>query len=54
MTVQQLFNRLRQYPDWTVDVIIENTKTKMFDDIKDVTVDTRNGNIILVKKENKQ
>lgn len=52
MTVRQFFDRLRDYPNWDVDIVIENQRTKMLDDVVDIVCDERNGNLIIVKKEN--
>lgn len=52
MTVKDFFDKLRMYPNWDVDIVIENQKTKMLDDIVDIICDERNGNLIIVKKEN--
>ncbi len=52
MTIRQFFDRLRNYPDWDKDIVIENKKTKMLDDIVDIICDERNGNLIIIKKEN--
>ena len=52
MTVRQFFDLLRKYPDWDKDIVIENQKTKMLDDIVDIVCDERNGNLIIVKREN--
>lgn len=52
MTVREFFDRLRDYPDWNKDIVIENKQTKMFDDIVDIICDERNGNLIIVKREN--
>ena len=52
MKVYELFDILRKYPDWNVDILIENSEKKVLDDIVDVVADERNGNLIIVKKEN--
>lgn len=52
MTVRNFFDLLRKYPDWDKDIVIENQKTKMLDDIVDIVCDERNGNLIIVKREN--
>lgn len=52
MTVRDFFDKLRMYPDWDKDIVIENQKTKMLDDIVDIVCDERNGNLIIVKREN--
>jgi hypothetical protein len=52
MTVRQFFDLLRRYPDWDKDIVIENKKTKKLDDIVNIVCDERNGNLIIVKKEN--
>lgn len=52
MSVRQFFDLLRRYPDWDKDIVIENQKTKMLDDIVDIVCDERNGNLIIVKREN--
>jgi len=52
MTIRQFFDRLRDYPDWDKDIVIENKKTKMLDDIVDIVCDERNGNLIIVKRDN--
>ena len=52
MTVREFFDRLRAYPDWDKDIVIENQRTKMLDDVVDIVCDERNGNLIIVKKEN--
>jgi hypothetical protein len=52
MTVREFFDRLRDYPDWNKDIVIENKQTKMLDDIVDIVCDERNGNLIIVKREN--
>ena len=52
MLIRDFFDRLRMYPDWDKHVIIENQKTKMLDDIVDIVCDERNGNLIIVKREN--
>ena len=54
MKVKTFFDRLRQYPDWDVDLVIENRQTKMLEDIMDIVVDERNGNLIIVKKQEKK
>lgn len=54
MKVKTFFERLRQYPDWDVDLVIENKQTKMLDDVMDIVVDEHNGNLIIVKRENKK
>ena len=51
MTVRDFFDKLRMYPDWDKDLIIENKQTKMLDDIVDIVCDERNGNLIIVKRE---
>ena len=52
MKVKDFFDLLRRYPDWDKDIVIENKKTKMLDDIVDIVCDERNGNLIIVKREN--
>ena len=52
MKVYELFDILRKYPNWDVDILIENSEKKVLDDIVDVIADERNGNLIIVKKEN--
>lgn len=52
MKVRDLFDILRKYPDWDKDIVIENQKTKMLDDIVDIVCDERNGNLIIVKRDN--
>ena len=52
ITVRQFFDRLRDYPDWDKMLLIENKETKMLDDILDIVCDERNGNLIIVKKNN--
>lgn len=52
MKVIQFFERLRLYPDWDKDLLIENKETKMLEDIKDIVCDERNGNLIIEKMEN--
>lgn len=52
MKVIQFFDRLRLYPDWDKDLLIENKETKMLEDIKDIVCDERNGNLIIEKREN--
>ena len=52
MSVRQFFDILRKYPDWDKDIVIENQKTKMLDDVVDIVCDERNGNLIIVKREN--
>ena len=52
MKVYELFDILRKYPDWNVDILIENSEKKVLDDIVDVVADERNGNLIIVKREN--
>jgi len=52
MKVKDFFDRLRNYPDWDKDIVVENQKTKMLDDVVDIVCDERNGNLIIVKKEN--
>ena len=49
MKVNQFFDRLRLYPDWDKDLLIENKETKMLEDIKDIVCDERNGNLIIEK-----
>lgn len=53
MKAREFFDRLRMYPDLDVDILVENRQTKMLDDVVDIVVDERNGNLIIVKKENK-
>lgn len=52
MTVREFVDRIRMYPNWDVDIIIENQQSKMLDDVVDIVCDERNGNLIIVKKEN--
>jgi len=49
MKVRQFFERLRIYPDWDKDLLIENKETKTLEDIKDIVCDERNGNLIIEK-----
>lgn len=51
MKVREFFEKLRQYPDWDVDLVIENDYMGSLIDIKDIVCDERNGNLIIVKKE---
>ena len=51
MKVREFFELLRKYPDWDVDIILENKDKQIFEDITDITCDDRNGNLIIVKKE---
>lgn len=51
MNVRKFFDLLRVYPDWDKDITIENTETKTLEDIADIVCDERNGNLIIVKKE---
>lgn len=51
MKAREFFDRLRTYPDLNVDILIENTKLRMLEDVADITVDERNGNLIIVKGE---
>lgn len=50
MKVREFFEKLRQYPDWDVDLIIGNDYG-LATDIEDIVCDERNGNLIIVKKE---
>ena len=52
MKIRDFFDLLRMFPDWDKDIVIENKQTKMLDDIVDIVCDERNGNLIIVKKEN--
>jgi hypothetical protein len=52
MTVREFVDYIRMYPNWDVDLVIENKASKMLDDILEITCDERNGNLIIVKKEN--
>ena len=52
MKIKDFFDILRGYPDWDKDIVIENKQTKMLDDIVDIVCDERNGNLIIVKREN--
>lgn len=49
MKAREFFNRLRMYPDLNVDILVENKETKMLEDIADIVVDERNGNLIIVQ-----
>ena len=51
MKVKTFFERLRQYPDWDVDLVVEDRQDGLLVDIKDIVVDERNGNLIIVKKD---
>lgn len=52
MRVYDFFDELRKYPDWNVNILVANPKSKMLDDIVDVIADERNGNLIIIKREN--
>lgn len=51
MKVREFFEKLRQYPDWDVDLVIESDYMGPLIDIEDIVADERNGNLIIVKKE---
>lgn len=51
MKVREFFEKLRQYPDWDVDLVIEDKENRKLIDIEDIVCDERNGNLIIVKKE---
>lgn len=51
MKVREFFEKLRQYPDWDVDLVIESDYMGPLIDIEDIVVDERNGNLIIVKKD---
>ena len=53
MKVKTFFERLRQYPNWDVDLVIEDNENRMLVDIKDIVVDERNGNLVIVPREKK-
>ena len=50
MDVKTFFDKLRLYPDWTVDIVIEDKKNKLLIDIEDIVCDERNGNLIITTK----
>lgn len=52
MKVYDFFDILRKYPDWNVDLLVANPNKKILDDIVDIVADERNGNLIIVKREN--
>lgn len=52
MKVYDFFDILRKYPNWNVDLLVANSEGKVLDDIIDVVADERNGNLIIIKKEN--
>lgn len=47
MKVRTFFEILKRYPDWNVDLVIEDKANKKLIDIKDIVCDERNGNLII-------
>lgn len=54
MKVREFFEKLRQYPDWDVDLVIEDKENRKLIDIEDIYCDERNGNLIIYKKREAQ
>ena len=46
MEVRTFFDKLRLYPDWNVDLLIEDKQGNILT-IKDIAVDETNGNLII-------
>ena len=52
MKVYELFDLLRKYPDWDVNILVENSEKKTFENIIDIDYDEDSNSLIIVKKEN--
>ena len=52
MKVYDLFDILRKYPDWDVNILVKNSEKKTLENIVDVDYDEGTNSLIIVKKEN--
>ena len=51
MKVYELFDLLRKYPDWDVNILIKDSKNNTLENIVDVDYDEDTNSLVIIKKE---
>lgn len=52
MKVYELFDILRAYPDWDVNIFVKDSEKKILENLVDVDYDEDTNSLIIIKKEN--